>query len=1031
MNPTLHWAHETWPTLYMQVVEQSQHALQKWRCVIRDACTNGDWKPISKWLKLRGELPLLQEGERIETHPHRVGQSLAAAWGQIYTPQDLTGMDEITLDNKTKDLPHIPWNPPSLTCADFAKAVKMRPTSSPGIDEVQFELLKALPVHAWQGIVEIFQDIEAGAPWPRDWLRVLLVPIPKSAQHGLLAADKFRLISISSALHRTWSSARAIQMSVDWLPRVINQATFGGVKQRSVQLAAAMDSSLWDAAWQAQVPLYSIYLDSSKCFDTIKFNDILGVASRLGLGPRLLAPLTSWYFNHERVLSIKDWLQPPLRPGRGLPQGCPLSVSLSILWSLTWSSKILQRMQQEEVRFAHCLTYLDDFTMAASSQTLLQECVGLTSWHFKAWGIQLNMQKTAVLANNWASQQTTLFDCQVLDSQRLLGITTGWDPAQTVMKERLAVAQLTRDRLARLPVPLQAMERLMSIFVTPLAFGSEFHIAMPDLLSFDKKLRPILWGHARVSSNWHLIRAFGFSSHRATMEGQRHLELFRGIWNCGAHERLRSRLLTSWNSFLLPRSSGLWNSWLQQLATFGARLLQDGGVEAPWFPHWKAHINQSKQSWMHCARALWKAHWARMGIRHLFPEASDSAPHVDWDCVKAMTKTRSTMAATILTNGLNTRTRSSLHFRDDCEAVCEHGCGVPDTFRHRSLDCPGCQPAREAAGLDLDDYDALADPHRFLLDVSLPLHPKPCQDALCDLQDAWGLWPQANWLARLMEAADLGETIVGRVQYSSSEAGQHPQLQQHGIQVEWSLLTLGSQRAAATTSAYTREDWEAEILILASLISLFIRAKVELRGLGTNPDTLWKKIQAKQAPLAFLSETALTQKEQVDFAPACSDNNLVFEPFVQMTEDAIQTWNHHWRLQARLITFMTEMPACFPIAAQLSRTHGRQPQPEHNWLRGGFSLLSCASTESVPLNRNASPSLVFWIVQPRSGFGVQETLCLGSESFAFESEVTLSFLPVPLGRGLPSPTLLLTRPLAFRLVQLACYTVWCWASACL
>ena len=82
-------------------------------------------------------------------------------------------------------------------------------------------------------------------------LKVLWIPIPKSP-HGLLTADKLRPMSISSALRRAWSAARALQMSAEWLPQVINQSTFGGVKHRSV---LSMDSSLWDAAWQTQTPL--------------------------------------------------------------------------------------------------------------------------------------------------------------------------------------------------------------------------------------------------------------------------------------------------------------------------------------------------------------------------------------------------------------------------------------------------------------------------------------------------------------------------------------------------------------------------------------------------------------------------------------------------------------------------------------------------------------------------------------------------------------------------------------------------------
>ena len=205
--------------------------------------------------------------------------------------------------------------------------------------------------------------------------------------------------------------------------------------------------------------------------------------------------------------------------------------------------------------------------------------MGLTSWRFKEWGIQLNKQKSAVLGNTWAQQQDHLFECQVLSSQWLLGgVTTGWDPAQSLMGDRLAVATLTRDRLSRLPVSLAYDGEVDGYLCQP------FHGLLPDFLSFDKKLRPILWGNARVSSNWHLIRALVSAVTELPLQGQRFLDLFRGIWNCGAHERLRTRLLSSWTSFLLPCSTGLRRCWLHQLASMGARLVPDVGVEAPWFP---------------------------------------------------------------------------------------------------------------------------------------------------------------------------------------------------------------------------------------------------------------------------------------------------------------------------------------------------------------------------------------------------------------------------------------------------------------
>ena len=169
---------------------------------------------------------------------------------------------------------------------------------------------------------------------------------------------------------------------------------------------------------------------------------------------------------------------------------------------------------------------------------------------------------------------------------------------------------------------------------------------------------------------------------------------------------------------------------------------------------------------------------------------------------------------------------------------------------------------------------------------------------------------------------------------------------------------------------------------------------MELQG------TLWKKIQQKQTALAFLSETVLAHQQMIQVIPAEGDQPLNFEPFLEVNEEAIDTWNHHWQLQTKLTRFMDELPPCFPIAAQLSHSHGKHPQQQLDWLRGGMDGPQSSSSGGVPRNRIAWLSLVSQNFLPISGCGFLKTLCLGSESLTFRSEVT-RFLKLggPRGEG--------------------------------
>ena len=134
------------------------------------------------------------------------------------------------------------------------------------------------------------------------------------------------MIAITSHVYRVWAGLRTQQLNEHWLHLVASRCTYGGLPGRSAVQAAALDSLTWDLSETTQTPIYSAYLDSSRCFDTLKYDDLVNCALALGASPRIMTALLSWYKSHQRFVMVKGWIQDHITPKRGIPQGCPLSV---------------------------------------------------------------------------------------------------------------------------------------------------------------------------------------------------------------------------------------------------------------------------------------------------------------------------------------------------------------------------------------------------------------------------------------------------------------------------------------------------------------------------------------------------------------------------------------------------------------------------------------------------------------------------------------------------------------------------------
>ena len=870
-----------------------------------------------------------------------------------------------------------PWDATPITPELLRDTALSRKPSAAGLDQVTIAMLQALPLSGWAIPVRILNRVEGGERWPCGLLRVSLTAIPKADSASVVLPLKCRLISVLPMLYRVWASARAAQINAEWLPKIMNRHCYGGAPGRSSRNACAMDSLLWDLAHSKGVRFAAAYLDSSRCFDTLKFADLLGLASRVGLGPRVCGALRLFYRDHERFVNVRGWLQTPLKPERGIPQGCPLSILMCILWGLSWSSRTSELTKGFPRSVSGCVCYMDDFSMGSESEECLELCVGWTSEHFKTWQVQLNLEKSAILRNDKALEgnpSAHLATLATKENAKLLGVDTGWKSIGDTLETRVRKALQLVHRVQILRLPQVLFRKVAATYIVPLVFGAEFADCDKQCAAIDNAMWVSTFGQARTAANRGAAMAMTFKSHIATASGKRIMDLFRCIWELAAMPDARPLVLELWHSATLPRQVGLWASWIRCLRSFGLQLTHGGGVRATATGRTVLHVSQDRASWMHAARHLWRSYHLEIAGKKLPDKYPRQSHLVDWHCTLKPVAVRGHMLDTIQANGLNTLDRCRRHFADDCPITCEHGCAEPDTWSHRLLRCHGCRELRDACQLGPHQCALLQDQHRCQHHTLVWLRPEQCLPHVWPIQDAWALWPTQRWLDALMPWLPVirpDQRIQLNFHYHCHKVGQHPMLQRHNATVQFLPKGLANMEARAVMEAYPMEAWEAETLCLGAIIAVFHKGRVSIGGIRAQPARLWHLIASRRVANPHFCDLCALGKPKVVVQPSVflgSDHNQEACPDLQIPEDAIQAWNTSLEVAQKAARFCENHGDLLPLAKDFSRHHG--------FVRGGFGRSGVSFSSGWmgdPLLRFARPALA-----PSCGDLITESFSLSS-----------------------------------------------------
>lgn len=270
--------------------------------------------------------------------------------------------------------------------------------SATGPDGVSREDLLHLPRKATEDLLQLFADIEAGRPWPRQLVVGVVASLAKVP--GAATTNQFRPITVLPVAYRTWGSIRARQI-LKHLQPFAPASCAGNVPSKQT-------ADIWfqimcdiEVAQHAQTSLTGGVVDLEKAFNMLPRMPILEFMKILNVAEPVLLAWSTALVALERRFQIHQSMGPPILSSSGFAEGDALSVTAMLAANLVVHQYMVHRYPRTML-----WTFVDNWEITGPSASHVSQALeGLhkvcTIMDMKidakksfAWSIQTEERKT-------------------------------------------------------------------------------------------------------------------------------------------------------------------------------------------------------------------------------------------------------------------------------------------------------------------------------------------------------------------------------------------------------------------------------------------------------------------------------------------------------------------------------------------------------------------------------------------------------------------------------------------------------------
>jgi exonuclease III len=275
---------------------------------------------------------------------------------------------------------------------EIKKAVKrMRLGKAPGATAIRTEHLRKWMEEAetdkdsgiqWKKVVDIVQRAFEGQPLPSSFGTGILVLIPKGEP------DQFRGIALLEVIYKLVSTIINARLG-DAIK--FHKAVHGFRRGRGTTTAIAELKLVMRANRQSNKPLFMIFLDLKKAYDTLDRDRTLQIMRGYGVGPNICNIIAQTWAMDKMVPKQAGFYAEPFATSRGVRQGDIMSPTV---FNIVCDAIIRHCENKTQCQGLKAIFYADDGVLIGRDPAEVQKFLDIYTEAFASVGLQMNVAKT-------------------------------------------------------------------------------------------------------------------------------------------------------------------------------------------------------------------------------------------------------------------------------------------------------------------------------------------------------------------------------------------------------------------------------------------------------------------------------------------------------------------------------------------------------------------------------------------------------------------------------------------------------------
>lgn len=282
-----------------------------------------------------------------------------------------------------------------ITLWELETALNSVRGSSPGPDDIHYDMLKNLNTISKKYILEFFNVILKSGKFPKKWRKSILIPILKPNKDANVPQN-YRPISLTSCLCKILE--RILNKRLVWYletNKILNINQSGFRKSRSTyDNLASIESVIMESFSKNNIVL-SVFFDISNAYDRVWRFRIIEILQKIGIKGSLLIFIYNFLADRTFQTNIGNILSDEHKFENGIPQGSVLSVTLFLL-SINDILKVLGKKCEAKL-------YADDLYICVSGKNMytLQRKLQTSINEIEKWclntGFTISEEKTTCM----------------------------------------------------------------------------------------------------------------------------------------------------------------------------------------------------------------------------------------------------------------------------------------------------------------------------------------------------------------------------------------------------------------------------------------------------------------------------------------------------------------------------------------------------------------------------------------------------------------------------------------------------------